>query len=73
MPEATSGSKKYRLNRQDMKRVGLGASVACGGAVLTYLAEIIPGIDFGVWTPIVMAVFSILVNAARKFLTDYSE
>jgi ABC-type antimicrobial peptide transport system permease subunit len=66
----TSESGKYQLNKEDLTKLGIGALVAVGGALLTYIADTIPGIDFGVYTPVVVAVASILINAARKFLQE---
>ena len=45
-----------------------GLLIATGGAALTYLADLIPNIDFGVWTPVVVTLFSVLLNMARKLL-----
>jgi hypothetical protein len=64
------GSPRYTLALTDLKRIGLGAIVAAGGALLTYLSENIGGIDFGDWTPVAVAFLSVLVNVLRKFLTD---
>ena len=65
-------SKKYQLNKNDGQRILLGALMAIGGAFLTYLAELIPNVEFGVYTPIVVALGGIIVNAGRKFLKDYT-
>lgn len=43
-----------------------GASIAAAGAILTYLSEFVAGHDFGEWTPLVTAFFSILTNIVRK-------
>lgn len=65
-------SKKYSLNKTDGKQILKGLLVACGGALLTYVAQTISEVDFGSWTPVVVALSSVLVNAARKFLTGQS-
>ena len=39
-----------------------------GGAFLTYASAIITNIDFGVYTPMIVAIASILINACKKFL-----
>lgn len=65
-------SKKYQLSLEDLKKIGIGALIAVGGAFLTYLCDLIPNIDFGVWTPIVVSGFGVLINFARKFLADLS-
>lgn len=63
--------KPGQIDTEGLKKVGKGALIAGAGAILTYLAEAIPGINFGQWTPIVMAIFSVGINFARKFLTSY--
>lgn len=67
---ATVGSPKYKLNAEDLQKVGTGALIAVGGALLTYFAEIVTQIDFGAYTPVVVALSSVLVNTGRKFLKD---
>ncbi len=66
-------SKKYQLNKADGSRILLGLFMAVGGAFLTYMAELIPNVDFGAYTAIVVAVASVLVNSGRKFLKDYTK
>jgi len=65
-------SEKYSLNSADLKKIGIGLGVAVSGAVLTYFTELIPSVDFGAWTPVVVAGFSVVVNVVRKFLTNYT-
>ena len=50
------------------EKVLRGLGIALAGAALTFLAETIPGIDFGQWTPVAVAVASALVNAGREWL-----
>jgi len=56
----------YKVNKKDGKKILIGAGIAGAGAVLTYLAEVIPNVDFEAWTPVVVAMFSVLVNIVRK-------
>jgi len=63
-------SPKYQLTVDDFKKLGTGLGIALLGAGLTYLTEQIPNIDFGQWTPIVVAFWSVVVNTVRKWLTD---
>ena len=62
-------SKKYKLNSIDWKKIGTGLIIVLLGAFITYLQELIPSIDFGVYTPIAMAINSVIVNLLRKLLT----
>ncbi|MDA2921705.1 hypothetical protein MYX07_00380 [Patescibacteria group bacterium AH-259-L07] len=62
-------SKKYSLNSIDWKKIGTGLLIALGGAFATYLEELIPSIDFQSFTPLVVAINSIIINTIRKFLT----
>lgn len=63
-------SQKYQLTWNDLEKVGKGLLIALAGAALTYLTEQIPNIDLGEWTPIVVAFWSVIVNAARKWLSE---
>lgn len=67
-----SPSGRYQLSVEDLKKIGVGLLIAAGGAALTYLAEIIPNVDFGIYAPVAVAVASVLINAGRKFLASLS-
>ena len=62
-------SPKYQLTIDDLKKLGTGLGIALLGAALTYLTEQIPNIEFGQWTAIVVAFWSVVVNTVRKWLT----
>lgn len=57
------------MKQEDILKVLRGAAIAAAGAVLTYLSQWISGADFGVYTPTVVAVWSIVVNLLRKWLS----
>lgn len=59
------------LDKEQIKKIIIGACVAGLGASITYLSDALSGIDWGVWGPIVTAVFSVLVNILRKLATKY--
>jgi len=63
-------SPNWTLIKQDLKRLAIGAGVALLGALATYLQDSIPNLDFGQYTPVVVAINSILVNAIRKFIVS---
>jgi len=56
------------LNKGQLKKIGKGFLIAIAGAALTYLAEQLPNVDFGQWTPFVYPIFSTAVNTALKML-----
>ncbi len=58
------------MSKQDVKKVFTGLLIAMGGAGLTYLTEIIPAIDYGELTPVVVALWAVFVNIIRKYLTS---
>lgn len=66
------GSARWVLDETDTVKIIKGAAIAATAAALTYLADAIPGADFGNWTPAVVAVFSVAINAARKWVADYT-
>jgi len=61
-------SKRYQINKTDIKKILTGAGVAGAGAALTYLVEVLPNIELGDYSPLVVALFSVLANAVRKWL-----
>lgn len=65
--------KKYTLGQEDLLAIAKGAAIAVGGALLTYLATVVGQVDFGTWTPLVVAVAGILINAGRKVLDGESK
>jgi len=62
-------SWKYSLNSIDWKKIGKWALIALGWALFTYIQSVIVTIDFGSYTPIIMAVNSIIINIVTKFLS----
>lgn len=61
-------SERFTLNKEDLQKIVKGAVIALSGALLTYLLQVLPNVDFGVYTPTVVAVASILINAGLKFI-----
>lgn len=68
--EMNNTSKRYRLDNIDWKKIGKGALIVVGGAVLTYSQEIIMEVDFGQFQALAMGVNSIIVNFLRKWLAN---
>jgi hypothetical protein len=62
-------SKPFSFIPEDVKSILTGAGIAGAGAFLTFLAESLGKLNFGEWTPFVVAFLSIVVNAAKKWIT----
>lgn len=58
----------FKFTKENTIKILRGAGIAMGGALLTYTAQFIADNDFGSYTPIVVAVGAILINAGREFL-----
>lgn len=65
-------SPRFKLTRADLKSIFVGLGIATSGAAVTYLSEVVTEINWGDWTPAVVALASVLVNVARKWLADKS-
>lgn len=58
----------FSFDNETNRKIAKGALIATGGALLTYLAQNISQADFGDYTPLVVALASILVNASKEFI-----
>ena len=67
---SNGGSGNFAVNAEDLKKLGKGMLIAVAGAALTYGSEWVAGTDFGMWTPIIVAGWSVTVNLVRKFVVD---
>jgi hypothetical protein len=56
------------MTKEKWLKVGKGALIAIGGAVVAYIPEAINIIDWGTWTPIAVAMGGVLVNMLRQLL-----
>lgn len=63
-------SPKWTLIKQDLTPIAKGAAIAGLGAFLTYFLQGLMGIDFGTYTPVIVAILSILVNIVRKLVAE---
>jgi len=66
-------SKKFSLNSLDWGKIGIGALIAVGGALATYLEDLIPSLDFGSFSPVAVAFNGVLINIIRKFLSGLKQ
>ena len=64
----TNMSERFRYNKEDGLKILKGAGIAMGGALLTFLLEVLPKVDFGEYTLIVVPILSILINSGLKFV-----
>jgi hypothetical protein len=60
-------SPKGELNDTDWKKIGKGAGIAVAGALLTFAADALPGIDFGQYQMVIAPVLMVLINLGLKW------
>ena len=65
-----ASSPKYSLNTIDWHKILRGFLVAVGGAGVLYGAQFLLDVDFGAYQPIAVALSSVLINIARKYLAN---
>ena len=70
MPSQLKSSPPLTVNADDMKKLGTGMMIAIAGAMLTYGSQWVSGTNFGTWTPIVAAGWSVAANFVRKFIAS---
>ena len=59
---------KFKFTKENLMKIARGAIIATSGALLTYIAAYISDTDFGIYTPAVVAIGGILINAGRELL-----
>ncbi len=64
------GSARFKLDKSDLLSLLRGLGDVTTGAILTYLGEWVASTDFGDWTPLVVAGFSLVSKFVRKWLKD---
>ena len=62
-------SYKYELNKEDGIKILKGVGIAAGGAVVAFLINVLPQVNFQGYEYIVIPVVSALLNAGRKWLS----
>lgn len=63
-------AKSFSFGEYEVKKFFKGLAIAFAGALATYLADAVPGIDFGAYTPLVVMVNSVLVNALQLWVSN---
>lgn len=63
----------FPYGKLDLLKIARGLGIALAGAALTYLLQVVSHTSFGMYTPLVMAVASTVVNGAIKALDGVKE
>lgn len=62
-------SKKYTLNKKDMKDVGVMVGfTAVGTALLFFVEQVLPFIDFGEYNKYILPMIPVITYSVRKFV-----
>ena len=64
------GSKKYSLNGEDLKKLGLNTVFVSLAAGLTYLGTEVANVDLGSMTALVVPIATLLLGTATKWAKD---
>ena len=64
------GSKKYSLNGEDLKKLGLNTVFVSLAAGLTYLGTEVANVDWGSMTALVVPIATLLLGTATKWAKD---
>ena len=64
------GSKKYSLNGEDLKKLGLNTVFVSLAAGLTYLGTEVANVDWGSMTALVVPIATLLLGTATKRAKD---
>ena len=58
---------KNQFDQETLIKVGKGALIAGGGALVVYLLTWATTLDFGELTPVVVAIAGIVINAIKEY------
>ena len=64
------GAKKYSLNGEDLKKLGLNTVFVSLAAGLTYLGTEVANVDWGSMTALVVPIATLLLGTATKWAKD---
>jgi hypothetical protein len=64
------GSKKYTLNGEDLKKLGLNTLFVSIAAGLTYLGAEVGNIDWGTSTALIVPIATLVLGAATQWAKD---
>jgi hypothetical protein len=63
----------FLLDKEKWISIGKGLLIALGAAAATYLATLSTQMDFGPFTPMIVAGFSVAINYIRKAIEQLKE
>ncbi len=63
-------SPRWQLIQKDIRSLLIGLGITLLGAGLTYLSEYVAKADFGVYTPLMVTGWALIVNIIRKWITE---
>jgi hypothetical protein len=61
-------SEKLKLNKTDMTKLGKSFGLAFGGFCIAFLADMIPMIDYGIFSELIYSMSPFILNILRKIL-----
>jgi len=59
--------KRNSFDKETLIKIGKGAGIAGGAAILTYVANNLAELNLGAYTGVVVAVLSILINLIKEY------
>jgi len=61
--------EKYTFDKETIIKILKGSLIAGGGALVIYLLQGVSELDFGAFTPAVVAIASIAINAVKEWMS----
>jgi hypothetical protein len=66
-------SKRFELNKEDLKSLGITMAIVVGSAVVGQLIEVIPQVNFGEHSEIITVILIALCKTLQKYITGRSK
>ena len=60
--------KAYKFDKPTLISIGKGAIIALAPVLCLYLLDILPQLDFGIYTSVITAIMSIILNAIYQYI-----
>ena len=58
---------RNKFDKESLIKIGKGCLIAGGGAMIIYILEAVIGMDFGSYTPVVVAMAGVLLNSVKEW------